>query len=306
MHADHRGAEQELGGEVTVGDRVHRVGRGGSAELLATPAGRGGTGSGERARDRAGRWPRADPSRAADRRRGRRRARARGTGGRGDRRSGCRWVMPGAPSRRAPRPGSSARSPAPPAGTRCAGHDRAGRAAGRWRPGRCGCDRPLSLPPSVPRAFQQAAFQRGRGRPRLCDGGWSSPLLAGSLQVVQGPEHAGQFVARVSKFGAVQHPGVRARGQQVVRDQPPVEVHAHRKPGQRVGRTSFELCCDSCIGLPPSFTVVLPPHSIRDLSPLRQTGRPGRRPSRGKAPQLDEASGQGLVEKVSPCRRWRG
>ncbi len=86
--------------------------------------------------------------------------------------------------------------------------------------------------------LQQAALQRGvhvlvgDGRPELA-------RLAGALQVVERAEHALELVV-VEQPRPVQHAGVRPRRRQVVRHEPPVEVHAHRQPGQRVGRAALE------------------------------------------------------------------
>ena len=89
------------------------------------------------------------------------------------------------------------------------------------RPARAGrapapCARPRRSPP----AGTAPSGRPGRGRP----GRGQQP---GQLGVVQQP-------------GLVQHPGVRAGGEQVVRRQPPVELDAHRQPGQRLGRPGLE------------------------------------------------------------------
>jgi hypothetical protein len=60
-----------------------------------------------------------------------------------------------------------------------------------------------------------------------------------ALQLVQGGEHPGQLVL-VEQAGAVQHPGVRARAGQIVRREPPVELHRHRQPGQGLRRAAGE------------------------------------------------------------------
>ena len=59
------------------------------------------------------------------------------------------------------------------------------------------------------------------------------------VEVVERGEHLAELVV-VEQAGAVQHPGVRPRGGQVVGREPPVEVHADRQPGQRVARPAAE------------------------------------------------------------------
>ena len=109
------------------------------------------------------------------------------------------------------------------------GARRAGRAAGRWRPGRCGCGRPAACR----RARRAAPAGRARGRcarPRRRPSAGTCPSRTAASSSSSACEHLAELVV-VEQAGAVQHPGVRPRGGQVVGREPPVEVHAHRQRG---------------------------------------------------------------------------
>ena len=150
--------------------------------------------------------------------------------------------------------------------------------------------------------LQQAAFERGV-HVLVVDGGPELAGRAGRLQVVQRGEHAAQLVG-VEQAGPGQHPGVRPGGGQVVRGQPPVELHAHRQPGQRLGRPAGE---------PPtpqpgrsrlvgsSSRAIMPRHVTgpRVMPPALSRGRPGRRPSGWAGPTARRSPGQRLVERVA-------
>ena len=90
------------------------------------------------------------------------------------------------------------------------------------------------LPAERPEPLEQPALQRGV---HILVGGRrpEAAVPAGRVQVVEGGQHPVQFFIG-QQAGPVQHPGVRARGEQVVRCQPPVELDAHREPGERFGR----------------------------------------------------------------------
>lgn len=86
--------------------------------------------------------------------------------------------------------------------------------------------------------FQQAPLQGGvyvlvvDGRPERAGG-------AGGLQVVQCRQDLPQFL-RVEQAGAGQDPGVCPGSGDVVRGQPPVELHAHRQPREGLGGAAGE------------------------------------------------------------------
>ena len=213
------------------------------------------------------------------------RARARAAGGR--RSTGwacCRWVMPGiggaaVPLGLADQRGLQLGHP----GGDLPGVRRAGRAAGRWRPGRCGCGRPAACR----RARRAARAGRARARcarPRRRPSAGTCPSRRPRVEVVERGEHLAELVV-VEQAGAVQHPGVRPRGGQVVRREPPVELHADRQPGQRLGRPAGEPPAPQPVGrrVLPSLTLDHP-HRRRSsrlaahASLVRQLLRSSRRP----------------------------
>ena len=194
--------------------------------------------AGERAgAERGDRRP-AGPSRAAGRRRGRARARARAAGGRSS--TGwacCRWVKPGAATS-----GCASAWPTSAASSSTSrGHDLPGVVA-QVEP-QVGGDLVVAAAAGAQLAaeraepLEQAALQRG------------VHVLVGRRSAGTSPDaQAGSRSSRapsmrpssssVEQPGAVQHPGVRAGAEQVVRREPPVEVDAHRQPwpARRPGR----------------------------------------------------------------------
>jgi hypothetical protein len=86
--------------------------------------------------------------------------------------------------------------------------------------------------------LQQTALQRGV-HVFVLDGGPERAGGAGGLQVVERGEHLAELVG-VEQARAGQDPGVRPRRGEVVRRQPPIELNAHRKPGQSLGGTAGE------------------------------------------------------------------
>ena len=87
-------------------------------------------------------------------------------------------------------------------------------------------------------AFQQAAFQGGV-HVFVVDRGPELAGRAGRLEVVEGGQHAAEFIG-VEQAGRGQDAGVRPRGGQIVGGQAPVELDAHRQPGQGLGGAAGE------------------------------------------------------------------
>ena len=269
--------------------RVDRVGdRPGEAELrgdrLRVEPQRG---AGQRAGAVAARTPCGRPSRAAGRRRAARRGRAASWWPNSTGWACCRWVMPGTAEstwRSAWSTSASCRSSTPRRRARASvaqvepevgGHlvvaaaPGAQPAAERSRAARSGRAPARRARPRRP----ASARRRRRRHPR------SSPSRA--------VQHLRELVV-VEQPGPVQHAGVRPRRGEVVRRQPPVEVHRHatarpaRRPGRpRTGRPTAAASRARSVHVSPSAG------RGRAASRLRQ------------APQLHEALGQRLVEGVA-------
>ncbi len=86
--------------------------------------------------------------------------------------------------------------------------------------------------------FEQTAFEGGVDI--LVLDGRAEPALGDRVgELVQGGEHRRELVD-VEQPGPVQEPGVRLRREQVVGRQPPVELDAYRQPGERLRRAAGE------------------------------------------------------------------
>ncbi len=94
------------------------------------------------------------------------------------------------------------------------------------------------LAPKGAEALEQTPFQ-GRVHVLIVNRRSETTGSHGFGQIVQGREDGGELTV-VEQAGAVQHAGVRARGPQVVRGEPPVELDADRQARQRLRRTAGE------------------------------------------------------------------
>ena len=309
VHADHRGDEEELGDEVAVADRVDGVGdRRVEAQLGGDRVRVQRRGPSRPARRRPSGDSAARRSQSASRSRSRPKACAclasscpKDTGW-----ACCRWVKPGAiVSTWASRLVERARRPGRPAPPRPRGPGRAGRAAGRWRPGRCGCARRAACRRSA-RAAPAGRARSPCGRPRPSGAATKRAVGHPRRPACRAPPGPRACSSSVEQPGPVQHPGVRPGLEQVVGRQPPVEVHrqAQRRhlrrgpagepaPHSRVGGTP--------VGSAPSTRRTAGGPAGSGVT--RRSGRARRSRAaailRGQAPQLDEALGQRLVERVA-------
>ena len=78
--------------------------------------------------------------------------------------------------------------------------------------------------------LQQAAFQR-RVDVLVVGAGHESPVSDVGRETVQPVQHAAEFLVG-EQPGRMQHSGVRPGRGEVVRREPPVDVHGSRQPGQ--------------------------------------------------------------------------
>ena len=180
------------------------------------------------------------------------------------------------------------------------GRGRAGTAAGRWRPGRCG-ERPArSLPPSAPR---RSSSPRSRA---VCTSSSSTvgrnsptrrPPRGRPARPASGPAPRRRAARPAASTRACARDAARSYGRE-----PPVELHAHRQPGQRLGRPAGEPAAPQPDGLPPSahrFILCLSsmPHSGPSAAapaPRAQVVRGGRLASAGRA----------VVARRAQCRNF--
>ena len=151
--------------------------------------------------------------------------------------------------------------------------------------------------------LQQAALQRGV-HVLVVDGRAELPGGAGRLQVVQRGQDPAQLL-RVEQAGAGEHPGVRPGAGDVVRGEPPVELHAHRQPGEGLGGAAGEPAAPQArpVGggavLGQALVVHADPLWWLTITRAAQPGVPGGGHLARQAPELHEALGQGLVEGVA-------
>jgi hypothetical protein len=86
--------------------------------------------------------------------------------------------------------------------------------------------------------LEQAALE-GRVHVLVLGGRAEGAVAYRGPQRVERTQQVGELAVR-EQAGAVQDTGVRPRGGEVVRRQAPVEVHAHRQPGQGLARPAGE------------------------------------------------------------------
>jgi hypothetical protein len=91
---------------------------------------------------------------------------------------------------------------------------------------------------------------------------------AGGLEVVEGGEHPAELVG-VEQAGAGEDPGVRARAGEVVRCEPPVELHTHGQPGKGLGGPSGKASAPQAGRGLRSHATILPQHVEQDHRSVR-------------------------------------
>ena len=241
VHAEQRGGEQELGGEVAVGDRVDRVGgRAGRSPV------RGRRRAGSSGSDEPASAP--DPSGETAARRSQSRIRSTSRGQRVHVREQVMGEQDGLGVLQVRHAGH--RDVRVPLGLvderRLEVGDRAHqptRLVAQVQP-QVGGDLVVAAAPGAQFAaeraepLQQAAFER-RVHVLVRD---RRPELAGAdgvREFVEGEQHPGRLVVG-EQAGGVQHAGVRLRRAQVVGRQPPVEMDADRQRGELRGRAGGE------------------------------------------------------------------